>query len=1114
MKTLLKDSLREIKKSFGRFISILLIVGLGVGFFSGIKATAPDMKMTGDKYFDDYNLMDYWLLSTMGFEEKDKEELLNLQGIEKVMASYSMDALIEIDGKDSVLKLMSLPQGYKNSLNIPVLVEGRLPENEGECVLEARSDYMEKFEIGSRITLKSGNEDELTENLKNESYTVVGFANSPLHITRERDSSKIGNGKIESFLILPEEEFKSEYYTDMYLGIGEELDSFSQDYKDKLDKIKIEVEELGERRRTERLDEIKVELNEKLLEGKGELEKEKSDGEKKLEDAKLELENAKRELENAKHELDTGRREISNGEKAISDGEKTLNKEIEDNSRKLDDEEEKLNKATIEFEEQLAKFNEEKVMAEEKLNESQKIINENEAKLVEGENGLKELEETIVGLKAQLETIENEEEKVVIEGNIKELELKYNGSKEEISKGREELNIAKNELEKGRQELVNGENLLNETKLQLDNGKNEISRGREELIRQKTIGENRLNEERRKLEKAKSDVAQGFIKIEDGEKEILDGEINYEKGLKEFNDEIEKANRDLKKLEREINDLEKPDWFIVKRTDTRNYNEFEMGADRIDSVAKVFPVFFLLIALLVVLTTMTRMVDEQRSYIGILKALGYTNMAIMSKYLIYGLVASLAGSVLGLLIGFKVLPTVIFNAYRILFIMPPVIVDFNILYAWTTTLAAVLTTAIAVVLSVKNELGIVPAMLMRQKTPTAGKRIFLERITPIWSRLNFSKKVTARNVFRYKRRLFMTVVGIAGCTALLIAGFGIKDSIRDITNNQYVELSNYDMTVDINDGLIYKDKDPVIKFLKEDDRIESFNLGYNKLIDAKNKDIEEKLEIIAVENSDSIKDFINLKIRSTDSELELDDDSVILTEKMGNLLDIKAGDNITLIIDDNEYVFKVKDLTENYAFHYVYMTEAYYEKIVGKDIEYNKIYAKTQEGDIEFRDNLSKDLLGVEDVSSVTFITDMIKSLNDTMDSLDTVIIVIIIAAGVLAFIVLYNLTNINVSERMRELATIKVLGFYDNEVSKYVYRENNILTGIGIFFGLIAGIFLHKFVILTVEIDMIMFGRHVRPISFVYATVFTILFSLLVNFVVHFKLKKIDMVESMKSVD
>lgn len=922
--TLLKDTFRAIGNTLGRFLAIFAIVALGVGFFAGIKATAPDMKITADKYFDDYNLMDIWLISTKGFDEKDIEAIEKVEEIDEMSLSYSIDVLADDGENIRVLKLLSIPENiednnsYMNNIN---LVKGRYPENSGECLAESGSMTTESLSIGNKIKLYSGTDEDISGNLKKDEYTVVGLVESPLYISFERGTSTIGNGKIESYIMIPEENFKLPVYTDIYLTVKDAKDVFtySDEYDDVLDPVQKNLKDVGKTREEERYDEILAEANEKLDEGKREL----KEGEEKQQ---TELKKAEEDLSKAKAEIDKGERDLKNKENEFY-------KNIRDAEKKLNDEEKKLKQGEEEYYKNLKSFNEMKAKTEKELKEA-------------------ELNQVL---------------------------------------------SSKTELEKEKQKLILGEQELQNAKKDIDEGKTKLEEERKRLETSKKKALKEFAEARNKLNSAKEEYESGYEE--------------YLNGKKEFDEKLDEARRKIAKGEKELKELEKPKWYVLKRSETRDFIDYGMAADRIDAIAQVFPLFFFVIAVLVCLTTMTRMVDEERGYIGSLKAMGYSNMHIASKYLIYAAIASISGSILGLLIGFKVFPTVIFNSYRIMYIMPPVITEFNIFYALISTAGAVFATTMAALVACYNELRETPALLLRPKSPKMGKRILLERIEFIWSRLKFTQKVTARNLFRYKKRFFMTIVGISGCTALLIAGFGLKDSIVSIAVKQF--------------------------------------------------------------------DEIYIKVE-----------------------------------DDKKAKVEIAGITENYSFHYIYMSPHLYEKVFEKDVEFQKILAKTTGTDKAFEDKISKEILKYGDVSSINFITGISKSFKDMIGSLNYVVLVLIFSAGALAFVVLYNLTNINISERIREIATIKVLGFYDEEVSKYVYRENAILTIIGTAVGLVLGVFLHKFIILTGETEFIMFGRKIRFVSFVYSAILTIFFSLLVNFVMYFKLKKIDMVESLKSID
>ena len=1011
--TLLKDTFRSIRNTLGRFLAIFAIVALGVGFFAGIKATAPDMKITADKYFDDYNLMDIWLISTKGFNEKDIEAIEKVDGIDEISLSYSMDVLVDDGENTRVVKLLSIPENiyeensYINKVN---LVKGRYPKNSGECLAESGSMTTESLSIGSKIKIYSGTDEDISENLKKDEYTVVGLVESPLYISFERGTSTIGNGKIESYIMIPEENFKLPVYTDIYLTVKDAKDVFtySDEYDEILDPVQKNLKDIGKIREEERYDEIIAEANEKLDEVKREL----KEGEEKQ---KAELKKAEEDLSKAKAEIDRGERDLKNKENEFY-------KTIRDAEKRLNEEEKKLKQGEEEYYKNLNYFNEMK-------DKTEKELEEETQKLILAEQELQNAKKNI------------DEGKIKLEEERKKLEASKKKALKEFDEARNRLNSAKKEYESGCEEYLN---------------------------------EKKESEE--KLDEAREKIAKG---------------------------------------EKELKEIEKPKWYVLKRSETRDFIDYGMAADRIDAIAQVFPLFFFVIAVLVCLTTMTRMVDEERGYIGSLKAMGYSNMHIASKYLIYAAIASISGSIVGLLIGFKVFPTVIFNSYRIMYIMPSVITEFNTFYAIISTAGAVFATTMAALVACYSELRETPALLLRPKSPKMGKRILLERIGFIWSRLKFTQKVTARNLFRYKKRFFMTIIGISGCTALLLAGFGLKDSIVSIAVKQFDEIYKYQMALEFKDGINKGETNGVVDFLKEDSRIKDYMLVKEQAVDIGKGNIEKTANLIVPENLDEINNFIILRNRISGEKILVPENGVVLTEKVAKLLKANVGDEIYIKVEeDKKAKVKVAGITENYSFHYIYMSPYLYEKAFGKDVEFKKILVKTVDTDKAFEDKISKEILKYKDVSSINFIAGMSKSFKDTIGSLNYVVLVLIFSAGALAFVVLYNLTNINISERIREIATIKVLGFYDEEVSKYVYRENVILTIIGTAVGLVLGVFLHKFIILTGETEFIMFGREIRFVSFVYSAILTIFFSLLVNFVMYFKLKKIDMVESLKSID
>lgn len=562
--------------------------------------------------------------------------------------------------------------------------------------------------------------------------------------------------------------------------------------------------------------------------------------------------------------------------------------------------------------------------------------------------------------------------------------------------------------------------------------------------------------------------------------------------------------------------MEEPEWLITDRNDLPEYSDYGDNADRIRNIGQVFPVIFFLVAALISLTTMTRMVEDQRTQIGTLKALGYSKFAIMSKYINYALLATVGGSICGVLIGEKVLPYIIISAYGIMYhnMASNLQIHYEFTYAVTASVAAVVCTLGATLFSCYRELSETPASLMRPPAPKEGKRVLLERITFFWKHLSFSWKSTLRNLFRYKKRLFMTIFGIAGSMALMLVGFGIQDSIMDIALRQYSKLQHYDGTIISDEDAGKKEREKLEKFLQEDERILRYtDVQFTKMETPAGKS-NLSVYVYVPENLENFKEDVTLQNRRTKEQYELSDAGAAISEKTAKLAGLSVGDMITLIQDNKPYQVKVDLITENYMGHYIYMTPKVYEEAFHKKPDFENIIFTVKDEAKENMEQVGNEILEFPAALSISYTSSLADQLDRMLSTLGTVIVVLIVSAGMLAFVVLYNLNNINITERQRELATLKVLGFYDQEVSQYVFRENVLLTIIGVIAGAAFGILLHRYVITTVEVDAVMFGRNIKPLSFLYSALFTCGFSVFVNMVMHFKLKKIDMVESLKSVE
>lgn len=1073
---------RDIKKSKGRFISIIAIVALGVAFFAGVKISPVDMKKTADTYFDNYNLMDIRILSTLGFTDEDCKALKEIKGVEGVFPTYSMDALTTIKSKEYVLKVHGLALDklgsndldYINRLNI---IEGRYPEKSGECVIEKSKMDALDIDIGSTITLSSGLDTDITELLKTSEYKVVGVVETPYYLSYDKGKSNIGNGQVNNFIMIPNDDFISKAYTEIFLTVknAKNVNSYTDEYFDIVNNVKEKVENLGETRAGIRYKDVLKEAEDKIDSGKNELEEKRKLANDELEKAKQKIEISRVQLEGAKEALDIK--------------EKDFNVFISNSEDKIKTSEEELIKGEKAYESALNIFNEKKKMA---LQEFEKI----ESLIRNLERNSNELQTKVKDLEIKLENpLLTDEEKLQLENELTEIKDSLESIHTRLKNTQNSLKEQKSTLSKGEEELNNKNIILQNSRKILENEKEKLNDGKK---------------------KAENDFSLGRENIEEGKQELINGEDEYNNSKNLLNEELKLAESKIKDAEEALSDLEKPEWFVLDRNSHFSYVDYGNSANSIDALAKVFPVFFFMVAALVCLTTMTRMVDEQRVNIGTLKALGYSKSTIASKYIIYALLASIIGSILGLSIGLTLFPNIVFNAYGIMYTLPDIILEFNIPISLGITLAAILVTTLSAFFACYKELIETPSTLMRPKAPKEGKRILLERLPFLWNKLSFIGKVTIRNILRYKKRFLMTVFGIAGCTALLLTGFGIKDSIKTIVSKQFGEIFKYDMVVNFNKTATLPEKEKAYLNLSKDSRILN-SIEVNSENGKVNfKDSEEKdINIIVPKDLKNFENLISLNNRKTNERITLSDDGVVISEKVAKLIKANVGDEIDIINANNKKgTAKITAIAENYTFNYIYITSKVYNETFRTTVEFNSIFASLYDKSKDAEASLAKDITQDAVITGVNYNSSIKNNFNDTIRSLNYVVLIMIVSAGALAFVVLYNLTNVNISERLREIATIKVLGFYDNEVSAYIYRENIILTLVGTGLGLILGEILHKFIMITVELENMMFGRIIDVSSFIFSVILTLFFAILVNFTMYYKLKNIKMVESLKSVD
>ncbi len=1010
---LLKDSIKEIKNTYKRFLSILVMAFLGVGFFAGMRAASPDMVDTIDQYYKESQVYDIKILSTLGLTNDDIDALSEIDEIENTVGTYETEGKIEIDNKEIITKIMSVEK-----LNKPILLQGNLPKTQNECVVEDSFLTANHKSIGDTIEVEvektKNDEGEEVEYLNKNILKIVGTVKSPLYISRDRGTSSLGSGKIDYYIYVPKENIKAnEIYTNIYIKLknSENYTTSSEKYEEYIAEVKEKIEAIKEEREKARHDKLVDIATRKVKEAEEKLNENKQNAQQQIEEAKQKIENGKNKIEKAEVKLNSSKKEADTKFKSAYNQIQMAKESIFQNETQLNQKEQ----------------------------EAGQQITELEIKKQELQTQFDTIENNLTQLETQYNQIKDnpnisEEQKQMLENKIQMLKQ----SKQTIKEGIEQIN---NGITTGKQEIENA-------KTQLQNAKNELTKKEKQYEATKTATYSSLENAKIEIEKSKTE-------LEKGEKEL-------EEKQEEFKDKIADAESKLIDSREKIANIENPTWYVLDRYSNTGYNSFIQDTESIENISKVFPIVFFMVALLISLTSMTRMVEEQRTQIGTLKALGYNKLQIASKYVIYAGLACVIGGVLGMSVGFVLLPQIIWTMYQMMYQMTDNIhISFNIIIGGMGLLLICVCIIGATIYAVLKELVQTPSTLMRPKAPKMGKRVLLEKIPFIWKRLSFSQKVTVRNIFRYKKRFLMTIIGILGCTALIVVGFGVRDSIRCIMPNQFEKVFNYDMQIGLKNGLEDEQKQKYIISLQEKTELEKVVETYMTSNIAKNQENEEDVQIIVPKEPKDLDEVINLTDVKTGEKVQLEENAICLTDKVAELLNVKQGDTITLKDSkDKERQVKISNIVENYVYHYVYMSRITYENLYGENYNTNMLFTKNNNLSEEQETNLATEIMNQSEVASISRNSSIMNLLDDTMKSLNYVVIILIVSAGLLAFVVLYNLSNVNISERIRELATIKVLGFYDKEVYSYVTRETVILTAIGIVLGLIGGYFLNYFII------------------------------------------------------
>ena len=1167
----MKDALKTIEYSQARFVSIIAIVALGISFFAGMNATAPDMMETAQQYINSSNVMDIQILSTAGLTDNDLTVIGSINGVEAVSGEKFVDGVVKVDGEavsdvdgsELTIRALSLDLDKLGAsisgthdpsyINRPQLIEGNWPTSENQCLVDkSQLSTPEQFKIGSVITIE-GDGTDISSSLTNNEYTIVGIIRTPLYISYERGNTSIGTGKLGTFVYVPSENFKQDYYTSMSIKLkgSENYDPYSDEYEEFVAPYIEYINSIATEMLSPRIKALKAEYSVKVAEAeieyantKANVEYQLMNGEQQVQqildlaengDAKL-IEYKKQYNEKAMeaaNAIDEGKLEHSTQYANWEEKRNQYNKAME-TIEKYSDADNQLANAKTEWNvanlqvttlSSTVSYLEDLVVttrsAMDQFNSSQDdkgnaIVDRFEQSGLKGEE-VDQIINTINGLTAVGTA---EEMMAYMEPQLQTFEAKLITAKQDLSAAKTELAEKKAMLKKA-QDLVDQ---LEQLEIKLAAAKTELDKAEQELTAAGydiQMGELEALAQLSDMKNQINTFETNLVYAKDKAKTIED---EFAKAKQEANEKLEMAENALEDAKHFLLGLDDAKWYVNDRNEALfGYDDYEITANRTAALSKIFPWFFFLVAALVCLNTMTRMIEEERTRLGTFKALGFTDEEIIFKYVFYAFLASCIGSVAGSFMGFALFPSAISMAFSILFDVPDVIIRYRFEYAIPGILISIISTVWTARHTCVKSLRVVPATLMRPKAPKGGKRIFIEKFTFLWSRLSFIWKVTLRNVFRNMKRFVMATMGVAGCTALLVAGFGLNDSINATMDNQFIKDSRvwkHDMQIVLNNSYDTTVQScEAFNTVSEKAAIQNAMLQYMKVYNTTSSKSDEVMEtyLLVPESSEAISNYISFRNRVDKAAHSLTDNGVIITEKLADKLNIGVGDYIDINIDEEKKVSApVAAITENYAFHYVYMSKGLYHSLFSTNPRYNYICANLaiESFTDEQKTALAKELMDDYDISAVAFTSQIESSMKNVMDSIGYIVIVLIVSAGLLAFIVLYNLSIINITERIKEIATIKVLGFDDGEVSAYIFRENLILTIIGIIEGLLVGLGLHRLVIYIAEVDIIMFGRQITAMSFLYAAALASAFSLFVNIVLYKKLKNVNMVESLKSIE
>ena len=1148
-----KDIWRTVKNEKKRFVSIAVIAALGVTMMCGLRASCVDLRYSADAFFDEQKLFDIRVVSTLGLTEQDLDALRNVEGVSEVDGGYSETVYTLSDGVKESIEVHTLSE---HGFHQPYLVEGALPENENEIAITEHFQIETGKNVGDEIVL----EDE-PENLKHSTYQISGIVIDALDINSMEGSMAFRSTAMTDYVgyVIPEA-CDSDIYTAAYLMVdgSKELNCYTEEYEEKVETVVHRIEsEIKTQREQERYDEVYGEAMEEWLDGKREMEEEFAKADQEIADAEEELDDGKQELEDGRREIKDGREQIKDGREALKKQEKlakqefaNAREEIKDGQKKLADGEKELEKAYAklsdgqkELDQGKEQLQEQEAQAKAQFEAGYAQIEAAEQQLTKGYDTAKQavdrltekIEETELAL--QDETI-SEEERQVLTATLAELsgqleaaqegllqaELQVQAGKVQIEAQREELKkqeeaanaqfeAAKKELKAAQDELDEGTKQYQSGVEEIEKGKQELKDGLKELKAQEKKAYRQIEEGYHKLNEAEQELLDGEQELLDGEQELLDGEKELEENIAEYEEEKADALQELADAKKEIDDIDMTKWYVQARNALSGFSNVKSDADSIQAIGDIFPVLFLIVAILISLTTITRMVDEERGLIGTYQALGFTNKEIRRKYVIFAAASCLIGGLIGDIGGYVILPNFIFIVFHVMYLFPEYAMHFDALFGFGGILLFEVGILAATIYAVERKLRHMPATLMRPKAPKSGSRVLLERITFVWKRLSFLNKVTARNLFRYKKRMFMTIFGIMGCTALLLCGFTIKNTVSEMIPQQYENVYKYDLMVvaEMEDG--EEDSEELADRMADDELVKDYiSVRVDSLEIFNQAGKKEAIQLIVVPDGEMLEPYICLKDKKN-NEFLLQDGDIFLTRNATRILSLADGDvikwqNTDLVEAEVPYT----KVVENYLGNVAYMTVSTYEELFGEYVA-NGVLAKFV-GEFEDHAAYAEALEREEGILSAVSTKQMAAEFEPSFALINMVVYIVLVLAAMLAFVVLFTLSNTNISERERELATIKVLGFYDFEVHSYVNKETFILTGLGFFCGMPAGWLLGRYVMGILEFPSLEFYIALYPESYAIAAVITIVFALLVNMITDRTLNKIDMIEALKSVE